>query len=1139
MAKRNPPKLRKDLSRSEGVGYFLRLMERKKDKRLALSMARCAVEPRIYRDVIPRLMSNPMYRWAAVGDPFPATPSNIQKRIQLQHADICREFMWSSEIIGLWREKLRSFVKERVSYESSFLKGDYVSAKTSLDDIQAAFGWSIWLISSRIQLLALSEGLQAQKKFLEELLSQDVSPLLGWVSYYCSLRSEENYSIISINEIIDGLRGSGSIFDYATYSLNPYLITQIEDAKSLLSWQELHPLIDRLHAHVVASRLYLSGEIDAGSRACIIESLELIRSIEDPEIESLLGKAIDVRQNACLDSYSAGKYDLVMADNGASPELLALASLQGGSAEELSAESVVGQIAKCMTEMLLPTDSYVRSRLHLQKLALICGHLPVTRQIASFISRTDGRNLGEVIISSSQPYSAFGRSVADLALPTYAEEVGVERMGRILPDNFESLSEKVASALIAGDVSALPDELHPMQREMHLSQIYLSKGLIEESDAAFKRLAASGGDYLLCCSRVGRFRCALARGDIVSAAEIAVDHCLQAPDIFRLYPMSDLVQRISLETMGIDPISKAILLHLSAKTDSKWGGELSDSYENVLTAHGCERPTELCNFGGTGREIYFLRYICTPGVMEDSTAFDSVEEVESERISICQRLMEMDSSNSKEYSEEIKTITREQNVSNLLNHVQSNMIYVDTSGISSVVKDSLKESFDRYQLLLSSPVLEYQAEQIEKMLKEALSKMRDTEARDLTAPAASERISLFEQMRNHFIDVFALNHAFGLDTNLSTSIRHGVIEGHIRAPFAEEQLLSNFDSVSSMWVIPDYWRDRLYFCSSAERAEIDKAFSRFSSRISDFVKLYRDDLLHIRRIDSKRNGLFYFKAPSQDEIRTLADSITTSTSYEEFLSLMFDHAWTLVDRSLGEIKTKVRVDLGSGLNAAIEKFSTSLNEITAARNAGILNSLARSKVAMHAKIDEIYNWFKRPADISETPFEVETALLVALKQIENCYTGRSLEESHIVETSLKLPGVQLNGFVEVLFLLLQNAIKHGGFYASGRQTPIDIEIREALGSISLRFRNDISLDADLCVLRTNAEAALAKHSEDLDLSMARSEGRSGLSKLKRILKFDLRRDYRIEFAIEDDERAFVATLQILTGEVAENADLCG
>lgn len=1122
-SKRNPPKRRTDLSKSDAVAYFLRLMERSKDRRQGLSTARGAVDASAYRDVLPRLMANPTYRWALVADPFPSTPSRIQRRLALASLDVSREFTWSSEVLRLFIDKLQGFVIKRGEYETLLVNARYEDATSALDEIEAAFGWSNWLVASRIQLLQLSKGLQAQKAFLEDLLAQDISPLLGWLSYYYSLRSEENYSLASIQEVIDDLRINQSMCDYAIYHLNPYAIAQVGEPSHLVTWEELHPIVDRLHAHLVGARLCLSGEISDDFRASIRQSLESLREINEPGIERLLGSSLGDKGTEVFSQYVAGSSATAQEMESSTSEARVAISLQISAGDDLTGESILAQVARCMREMLLPNDSYLRSRQQLQKLALLCGHLSITREISSFIARRDA-DLVEAEAAPIRRYASFGEAMEELCLPSFVDAAEVYQDGR-LPMRTQGVANAVVTALLNQDAESLPTNISPWLRLFYCGHIFLRQGRLEESLSSFLNLSQSEIPYMVCLSKVGQFNCALKLNDAAGAAAQAVNHSLEAPDLFRLYPFPMIARLLAKKSSPIDALMKASVFHFASKHDNTWDAELSDAYENVLSARGLERPSELVGFGANEIELNYLRNICLPRIMEDSTAFDSVEEVENERISICQRLMELDHERANTYANEIKAITRNQKVSALLNHVESSMVYVDTAGVLSVVHDSLAESFERYRILLMSPSIEYQAEQISKMMKGLMSKLREADVKNLAAPPSSEKAGLFEEMRTNFIDAFALHPAYGLDTNLSTSIRHGVIEGHIRAAFVQEQLLSTWDKLANTWSLPEYWREKLAYAPVSEKTEIESAFSRLATKVGEYVKLFRDELLHVRRPDAKRNGLFYFNA-DVDVIGELAGGVNASTTYEEFAALLIDHGWSLVDRSMVEVKARVRGDLLSGLNASAKTFATALAEVPAARTSGLLTAIARCQTAVQVKNEEIASWFKRPTDFTDTPFEIDLALLVAQKQIENCFTGQPLIVSTSFAVSSKLPGAFLNGFVEISFLMLQNAVKHGGFNAVGRQTPIDVKMYDDGLDIVLEFSNEVWVDLDVEELRVRSENALKRHAANSDLAMATQDAQSGLYKIKRILRFDIRRGYNLEFSTSVETRRFTAKLRI-------------
>jgi hypothetical protein len=1117
------------MSRPQIVKFFLRMMERTPDKRQGMSFARAATEAHHYEEIVQRLMANPHYKWAAVGHPFPRSPEQIQRKIKLEKCSAEKEIAWSTIILVSYKEKLKSFVLLRSEYEKSFLHGDYDGAAAILDKIEVSHGYSNWLISSRIQLLATSDGLQAQKKYLEELLERAISPLCGWISYYFSLRSEENYSLSSIQEVTAITETNPPLFDYVTYHLNPYQILDVDDPINLISWEEMHPIIDRLHAHTVAAKLMITrGQADDQ----LLSSLKSLAEIGDPNIDRLIQDAKgapDESATAIYDCFLRGEYEAVLSSETTSVELRALSFLISGTKPEES-NSIIAQAVRNIVEMLLPRDGYLRAKQQLQKIALLCGHLPLTTEIASFIARTPVLS-DPAELALIEKYASLSYGWGRYCLPTSIRHIDEQSVNLIENEADTSPAQKVILAAREGKDDLLCKTLPIDIRAYYSGCIALNSGDAVTAECKFREAAESPKEYVRSLAKFGLFESRRAQGDLSSAAKIAINNSLKTADRFRLYPFEALVADMRTASERIDPLLSSVLLHFASRINSSWESELSDAYENTMNAWGITRPSELDVESIDPITLYFLRSICVPRVLEDSTDFESVEEIEAERILICQKLISKDPENTTQYADEIKTITREQNVSALLQHVEANMINVDTSGVSAVVHDSLKESFERYQVLLASPDLGYQAAQINRMMKELVTKLSNKESWDV-ALTSSEKAGLFAEMREYFLDTFATNPAYGLDTNLSTSIRHGVIEGHIRAPFVEEDLLATKEGKE--WVVPLTWADKLTNAQPTEAYELKKAFGRFSQRIEDAVKLYRDELIHIRRKDTKRQGLFFFHA-QDDEIIELAQSITISTTYEEFLTRLFEHAWKLLDKSMAEIKLKIKRDLLGTLQSATEAFTKSTIHINTARQAGLIDAVVRAQTSMQAKVDEIANWFRRPTDARNTPFDIDLAARVAAKQISNCYTGDPLNCAYEIDGDLRIEGSFLNGLVEVVFLFLQNAVRHGGYHDQKLATPISIRIFQDRDQIALEFQNDLADSVDICERRHIAAEALVKHFADTAITMATSEGGSGLSKLKRILRFDIKRSYRLNLEVTDD-RTFRTTLYV-DSEGMKHADI--
>ncbi|HCG3530035.1 TPA: hypothetical protein NJU05_003801, partial [Acinetobacter baumannii] len=82
---------------------------------------------------------------------------------------------------------------------------------------------------------------------------------------------------------------------------------------------------------------------------------------------------------------------------------------------------------------------------------------------------------------------------------------------------------------------------------------------------------------------------------------------------------------------------------------------------------------------------YYLKNICTLSVIDSLPIYSSLDEVELLRIQICQKLVDFDFENSKQYRTEIAQITKNLEVSRLFKVVETGRIFVDTESLKSIV----------------------------------------------------------------------------------------------------------------------------------------------------------------------------------------------------------------------------------------------------------------------------------------------------------------------------------------------------------------------------------------------------------------------------------------------------------------------
>ena len=374
-----------------------------------------------------------------------------------------------------------------------------------------------------------------------------------------------------------------------------------------------------------------------------------------------------------------------------------------------------------------------------------------------------------------------------------------------------------------------------------------------------------------------------------------------------------------------------------------------------------------------------------------------------------------------------------------------------------------------------------------------------------------------------YLDVanqFAHNPAYGLDTHLSTTIRHGAFEGEIRRPLTAEGLLCR--TRKKVFYVPEMTIRRLSHLTDGEQEHVKKCLVRFTMRVEELIANYLEKLLLVKSRVSPE-GMFDLFCEA-DSLGNVSETINQDTTLDEVADRLVAQCWEMTDSSM----EKIRSDLSNSARASVDSAFTALTQtleekISRERLLPLTDAIVRARTEFHAAVDVVSEWFRRPTDLIREPFDFDIAVHVSLRQIANCYVGYQISPILDVKVGAKLPGYMLDGVCEILFILLQNVLIHSGYEDLVPETIVFARLDN--DDILIEITNSLS-DA-ICIeeWRTRAAAAMARYSHDSALRLARKEGGSGLSKVWRIAEFDLRRPHSLALTVSDD-RQFKARFRL-------------
>lgn len=239
-----------------------------------------------------------------------------------------------------------------------------------------------------------------------------------------------------------------------------------------------------------------------------------------------------------------------------------------------------------------------------------------------------------------------------------------------------------------------------------------------------------------------------------------------------------------------------------------------------------------------------------------------------------------------------------------------------------------------------------------------------------------------------------------------------------------------------------------------------------------------------------------------------------------------DYCWGMVDVSLGLIRNELRGNTQVLINKELGRLEGAINRIPELYNvADMQDAIVRARTAFQVSFDEISNWFHRPKDLARVPFDMDSAIDVAIAQVKNCWSAVSINVSQSSRVDYKINGACLDGLVEILFIFIQNIIIHSGQSRDDIHGSVNVEPYN--NGVLIVVENQVSDSEDLEALRDQARLATNRQGVDREKNMKRAgtEGKSGLSKVWLILEYDLRRPYNLSLEVSDN-RIFKSTLAI-------------
>lgn len=529
------------------------------------------------------------------------------------------------------------------------------------------------------------------------------------------------------------------------------------------------------------------------------------------------------------------------------------------------------------------------------------------------------------------------------------------------------------------------------------------------------------------------------------------------------------------------------------------------------------------------QEKFFFDTVCSIDLLKrDPMIKKAKKTAEDTRIIILQKMYDIYKDS--KYTKEIESIRTAVYIKNNLSKINKSRIYVDTEKIYSEHKDEWSWMCNK---LYES--LQGKSDAIA-CIHEGATNFDTLNAKVECPSIDSQPLNILNGLLNSMLKEFLFSQPYGLETYLSSRIRHGYCREQLTNFLNEQHLLSLDKSQSGELLVNTYWSEKIQ--DNCELHEyVMESLSNFTKKVNSKVDEILKKWLRIQWY-GRPDGMFKF-AELSARLPVACDyylkaSLTDSISlYREFTKLFWDYMQFM----LNDIKARIDSELNDFYSSELTELEKKLKHYPMSKKDNNIKQLLRDCGVARAKVVTALTHFKDAFSISigdYNDFSLDSLAHICQQICINSNNDcNNIKWSFNTDTVTLFDGKFFVSFVDLLGILLNNAINHSGF-ANCQDIEINIEAIEVYGEekeeaiktfndrgvgisdisgsrlFSVSVKNNLHNNINVHDLQQKIDAIFLSIREDSG-NKIQSEGGSGLYKLCNIIQNNIEAPYYIAY----------------------------
>jgi hypothetical protein len=1046
--------------------------------------------------------------------------------------NIKKEIQWLLTHIELSQADILVFLEDKNEIDKLFLLEEFSDIENKLERIKNIVGYNLWYFEQLFLIKENIGGLKENLTYLSNIVDQINSYWILIQLDHLSKRAEKNLSHVNYRTLlgnsIKNLDATDEIKEYFLYKLDyisyfnftstsfySYFDNRNTIADRVLSFEniicELFRNKDLRTLNSIKYIIRSLAEILPGSqvinnanfilnglyRPCknfskLIYAYEFLITgfFDDTLIKS---KELMQEDPLCIEAYELYIYSIILLNRDF--ETTGISSLVDDILEHLyniiSRNSQFQESADAISNII---SRFFSSSWAKKLYGLLSYHVLTSTErdkyVYSLFLHSDGFNLytcSEIIYSESKVQGQFQK---------------------LLPSN-TSIQHLFETLYIEKSINIADYTTYPtIFSDQYIAKSFINNGNIELAQQALEKIIANGNlpNFLFVSNLTMLFDLYLNNNQLREAISIYSKQFVRNEFYTINFDKSFLIEKIKTsEFSGVnDLLALPILFNASEIDDySKYV-----SYDEFMSENSYDKPTDI--FSGYERYdqkelIYFFWKVCIPEVLHFSTKFDGINDIDEERIKICDFLIEIDKKNVHDYKGEIESISTRLLIRQTIKDVNKGRITINIDQLKANELSSKQDIFKRFldiqKIVETSKV---------KSIDTSISKLNDaTIEKDVNEDVefAVGEIS-FISFKNIIIelrDKFFFSKEYGLDGYLSTRIRHGSFFNQIRSVFESLNLMTQKDSITGGYQNSSYWQGKLPYYLIDKSEGIQNILKDFSQKIDFYTDYIVKEKIQIKteKTKEKNNALFDFSLGSSNLTVLYEDLNKKAKDYKSFLDLLFNHFLSGLTVQLHEIINHFDSEIKDKYVAIIDEAINELKSLMEYPPPDLMEAFMVAKTNIQDEIYNITDWFNFSDSNIDQHLDISTIIQTSVELTNAIYLGYKIKPIIRSQSEFSIVGLACHHLIYIFKILFDNIVIHSNVDPKFQEVNIDWEFEIHTKVLEFNISNKIDRDIDELKQKLDAQIQAWDQVEVDYEEKINNEGGTGIAKINRILRYDL------------------------------------